>query len=126
MDNEENKKIAENIKALRKDLGLTQKEFGYKLNITDTMISKYEKGNRPINKRTISQICSTFNVNESFIYEGIGEMYNSIEEIDIASMMGKVFADNDDFLKKVFVTFAKLSDSEREFLKRLISELNSK
>lgn len=126
MDNEQNKEIAKNIKALRKDLGLTQKEFANKLNITDTMISKYEKGNRVINKRTIAQICSTFNVNDTFIYEGTGDMYNSMEEIDIASMMGKMFADNDDFLKKVFITFAKLSDSERAFLKKLINELNSR
>lgn len=124
--NETNKMIANNIKTLRQDLGLTQKEFGHKLNITDTMISKYEKGNRRIGERTISQICNTFNVRENFIYEGTGDMYNSIEEIDISGMMGKVFADDDDFLKKVFITFSKLNDNERAFLKKLISELNSK
>lgn len=41
MDNE---KFGEFIKKLRKEKGITQKELGEKLNITDKAISKWERG----------------------------------------------------------------------------------
>lgn len=126
MDNDRNQQIAKNMKKIREDLNLTQKEFADKLDINYTMISKYEKGNRDISKRTISQICHIFNVNKQFIYEGKGEMYNSIDDIDLAGMMGKVFADDDDFLKNVFIAFSKLNNNERKVIKKLISQLNCK
>lgn len=41
MDNE---KFGNFIKELRKEKGITQKELGEKLNITDKAISKWERG----------------------------------------------------------------------------------
>lgn len=115
-----------NLKILREDLGLSQKEFGDKLNISDTTISKYEKGQRSITDRTFSQICNTFNVRPEWLKTGQGEKYTTIDDISISSMMGKVFANDDDFLKRVFLTFSKLNDSERAVVMKIINELSDK
>ena len=115
----------ERLKELRLNQGLSQEEFGNKLNLSISTISKYEKGQRPINARTITQICNVFNVNESWLKNGTGDMYKKID-LDISYMMGKVFADDDDFLKNVFLTFAKLNDSERAVIKKVIDNLANK
>ena len=41
-------------------------------------------------------------------------------------MMGKVFANDDDFLKRVFLTFSKLNESERAVVMKIINELSDK
>lgn len=125
-DEEEKKIVAKNLSLLRKDLGLTQKQFAEKIGLTDGMISKYEKGDRSMKKRTFDQICNVFNVNVEWFKTGKGVMYNIIDDLEISELMGKVFAEGDDFLKQVFLTFAKLSTSEREVLKKVIRELNQK
>lgn len=113
-----------NLKLLREDLGLSQKEFGKKLNVTDTTVSKWESGSRKLNKRTLTQICDTFNVNYEWLITGEGDTYKSVDDLNIATMMGKVFADNDEFMKNVFLTFSKLTDSERTVLMKVIGILN--
>ena len=60
---------------LRKKLDLTQEEFGKKVNLTDSMISILESGKKTPQEGTIRLICLTFNVNEAWLREGIGEMF---------------------------------------------------
>lgn len=115
-----------NLKLLRDDLGLSQKEFGNKLNVTDTTISKWESGVRNLTDRTVTQICDTFNVNYEWFMTGEGNMYRTIDDLNIANMMGKVFADDDDFLKKVFLTFSSLNNEERVVIQKVINALSDK
>lgn len=67
------------IKELRNYLKLTQKEFGLKIGLKSS-ISEIENGNAPITERTIISICSKFNVNESWLRYGKGEMFNIINK----------------------------------------------
>ncbi|EGT4846889.1 TPA: helix-turn-helix transcriptional regulator [Clostridioides difficile] len=113
-----------NLKKLRKELGLSQKEFGDKLKLTSASISKLENGERNITERHISQICEVFNVNEDWLRNGNGEMFKNIDDIELAAMMGKTFSSNDEFLKKVFLTFAELTDDEREVIQKVIDKLS--
>ena len=58
------------IKKLRKDLGLTQVEFGGKINLDAAYISKIERGIKPITTIqlfTILSICELDNAIESVI-----------------------------------------------------------
>ena len=65
----------ERIKALRKELNLTQQEFADRLNIKRGAVANYEIGrNEPIDA-VISLICKTFNVNEEWLRDGNGEMF---------------------------------------------------
>lgn len=115
-----------NLKLLREDLGLSQKDFSKKLMLSDATISRIEKGERNITTRVLNQICKEFNVNKDWLITGEGNMYNKVDDLDVASMMGKIFSEEDEFLKKVFLTFAKLSDSERAVIMKVINELSDK
>ena len=63
------------IKELRKALGLTQQEFSDKIGVKRNTIAQYESGrNSPIDA-VISLICREFNVNETWLRTGEGEMF---------------------------------------------------
>lgn len=60
----------ERIKALRKELKLTQQEFADKLKISRGNIGAYEVGKNAPSDAVISLICKTFRVNEDWLRNG--------------------------------------------------------
>ena len=64
------------IIALRKVLGLNQKEFAKRLGMRGTSLSMIEVGNNPLTDKNIKLICMIFNVNEEWLETGSGEMFN--------------------------------------------------
>ena len=65
----------ERIRKLRRTLDLTQKEFGDRIGVKGNTIATYEGGrNEPIDS-VISLICREFNVNETWLRTGEGEMF---------------------------------------------------
>ena len=67
MDNE---KFGKFIKELRNEKGLTQKELGEKLNITDKAISKWERGLSFPDIALLNSLASFFNVDISELLNG--------------------------------------------------------
>ncbi|MBQ1572134.1 MAG: helix-turn-helix domain-containing protein [Clostridiales bacterium] len=67
--------INERIKALRKELKMTQLEFAAKLFMTNDAISNIERGLNPPAGRTIDQICKTFNVSKEWLETGEGDTF---------------------------------------------------
>ena len=67
--------INERIKAVRKELKMTQLDFAGKLFMTNDAISNIERGLNPPASRTIEQICKTFNVSKEWLETGEGEMF---------------------------------------------------
>ena len=66
--------MKERIRQIRKENGLTQKEFADKLSLKQSTISAYESGqNKPIDA-IITSICKTFHVSEEWLRTGRGEM----------------------------------------------------
>lgn len=65
------------IRELRKSLGLSQTEFGERLGLKQTTIAGYEtRGRTPIDA-VISLICREFNVNETWLRTGAGDMFTT-------------------------------------------------
>ena len=63
------------IKELGKELGLTQQEFSDRIGVKRNTIAQYESGrNAPIDA-VITLICREFNVNEEWLRNGKGEMF---------------------------------------------------
>ena len=62
------------IKAARKASGLTQQEFADKLGLKRNTIATYETAKLEPSDRTISDICRVFNINETWLRSGEGEM----------------------------------------------------
>lgn len=88
------------IRELRKYLGLTQKQFAAKIGITNSSISRIEKGITTITESNILSILRTFNVNDKWLRYGEGPMLIEKEFIQEEQsayyMLGKLAADKDE------------------------------
>ena len=69
--------IGNRIKKLRKELDLTQTEFGAKIGSVQNTITGYENGRRNPSAPVITLICEKFGVNEEWLRTGEGEMFKS-------------------------------------------------
>lgn len=65
----------ERLKLIRSVLGLSQNELGLKLGVTNSSISKLEKGTTKFTEQMIKTICREFEVNEEWFRTGNGEMF---------------------------------------------------
>lgn len=123
----EGEAMGERIKELRKALGLTQQEFAEKLRIKRNTIAKYEtRRGEPIDA-VISLICREFNVNESWLRTGEGEMFIQLpKEYQLLEWAGKAPSSDPDSFKIRFVKMLmSLTEAEWELLERKARELVS-
>ena len=67
--------IGERLKKLRKALDLTQQEFSDKLKVSRSNIATYEVGKNNPADAVINLICLEFNVSETWLRTGEGEMF---------------------------------------------------
>jgi transcriptional regulator with XRE-family HTH domain len=65
------------IKVIRTTLGLSQAKFSAIIALSSGYIPRIETGKIAVNERLIKLICSSFNVNESFLRYGEGDMFLS-------------------------------------------------
>lgn len=61
--------IHNRIARIRFELGLNQKEFAEKLNVTQSTISKYEKNERTPDYSFLENLVNEFNVNPMYLFD---------------------------------------------------------
>lgn len=79
--------ISDRIKSLRKSEQLTQKEFAKRLLISQSYLSGLETGNETPTNKLIKLICLEFGVNENWLIDGLGDMYDTVYENDKALLV---------------------------------------
>lgn len=100
----------ERIKELRIALNLTQDAFAKRLGVKRNTIGNYETGNRVPSDQSIFSICREFNVNEEWLRNGTGEMFNSLsQDEELAYIVGQALPQADDFVKDTFIALGRLS-----------------
>ena len=65
--------INQRIRNLRKELGLSQKNFGLKIGLGQAAVSRLEQPNVVVIEQNIRLICETFGINEAWLRTGEGE-----------------------------------------------------
>lgn len=100
----------ERIKELRTALNLTQDSFAKRLGVKRNTIGNYETGNRVPSDQSIFSICREFNVNEEWLKNGTGKMFNDLsQEEELAYIVGQALPTAPDFVKDTFISLGKLS-----------------
>lgn len=107
---------------LRKELNLTQADFGLKINLTRSSIANIETGQRGLTDRTISDICRVFNVNEEWLRTGEGPMFRPKMGLDneLAEHIAKLIQTDDELTKAFILELLKLSPEEMEVIKKIL------
>ncbi len=102
------------IKELRKYLHLTQDEFGEKLGIKKSAVSKIEKGENGVTDQMIKLMVKEFGVNKNWIRTGEGEMFPEFDRTDaIAKFADDIMTEVPDSFKSRLVTaLAQMTDEQ--------------
>lgn len=76
--------MKERIKKIRKTLDLTQQEFAERIGVKRNTVATYEMGRSIPSDAAVSLICREFNVNETWLRTGEGEMFkvSPVSELD--------------------------------------------
>ena len=111
------------VKYLRKDfLHLTQDEFSKKLNISRANVANIESGRVSITERTIQDICRIFSINEDWLRFGHGDIERPPmgKGNELVELIADLVQTDDDFSKQFIIEYLKLSDDEKEVIKKIM------
>jgi len=98
-------KINERFYQIRKSLHLSQADMGNAIGISASGVSNIEKGIRSVTKKHVRLLSATFNVDESWLETGMGEM----------------FCKNDDNIISQLTDEYKLTDSQAALIRSFLS-----
>lgn len=114
--------ISENIKLLREQYGLSQKELGQIAGVSDKAVSTWEQGIKEPRMGAIQKIADHFGIQKSNIIEDNGLQSQSVpltprDERQIAADLEKMLADLDSKNAMAAIGGTVEDDEDRELLK---------
>lgn len=117
--------IKDRIKLIRKEKKLTQVEFGEVIGVKGNTVTNYETGLRNPTDAVIKSICREFNVNETWLKTGEGEMFLPLDRQDqIANLTATLFkGEKDSFKERLILALAGLDESEWEMLEKIAEKI---
>lgn len=113
----------ERLKLLRKTLKLNQVDFGSRLSLTGSAISRYESGVNAMADNIILLICREFNVNEDWLRNGNGEMF-SLQSTDLVEQLTQQY-NLGLYGQQLLATYLQLSDADKRAVERFVSQLTA-
>lgn len=118
----------ERIKEIRKYLNLTMEKFGGRLGVGRTAISNIENNNRNLTDQMAVSICREFDVNETWLRTGEGEMFvPKTRNQQITDFLGDLIKEEDGTFKmRLIEAMSKLDKKDWEDIERLVNKLTKK
>ena len=113
------------IKEVRKSLGLTLEKFGEKIGMKKNSVSQIENGKNSMTEQVAKAICREFNVNETWLRTGEGEMSLPVNrKTKIEKLTNQLLSEESDSFKNRLVSvLADLTENEWEFLEKKAMQL---
>lgn len=116
--------LGERIKLLRKELKLSQEEFGDKLGVRKTAISRWENEINSLTETMAKSICREFNVDYFWLTEGFGEMFMHFDEVIIQELTEMYSLDETE--KAIVLAFLESDKETRTHIKKFVNNLMDK
>lgn len=114
-----NKRLTE----LRKSLNLSMEDFGKRLGVGRSTISRLESGSNNLTEQMIKSICREYNVDYMWLTTGKGEMFIDLPETIIDELCMQYELDEDD--RKLITEYIKLDKKVRSAIKQYIKNVSS-
>ena len=114
----------ERIKELRKALGLILEEFGAKIGMGKSSVSKIEKGLNGTTDQTIRSICREFKVSEDWLRTGEGDMFDQEQPSILARLSSEYKLTARE--QSVVAAFLELDEADRAAIMRYVDKLVEK
>ena len=110
----------ERIRQVRKSYGLTLEQFGEKIGLKKSVLSRIENGYSMPQEQTLRLICRVFSVSYAWLKDGMGEMRVETDEDDAVN---RLMLGQDEFPKRVFRALAAMPPEGWDALKRVVEIL---
>lgn len=104
------------LKILRKHLNLSQKKFGDRLKVSQSLINALENGSRVVTERFVDDVCREYGVNREWL------LYN--EEPMLADPLEGISVDDE--VKELTNALMGLDKSERDAILTMIKAFSKK
>ena len=110
--------IGERIKMIRDDNNMTMQAFGERIASDSAAVSRIEKNQRKATAKTIKLICKEFNINEDWLINGEGEMYNKpkSDEVGYMRLLAEIAAIKDEEVRKLLEKAVQLNEDDLKAL----------
>lgn len=118
--------MKDRIRKIRKELDLTQQEFAGKIGTSQNVLANYETGRRNPSASVINNICKTFNVNETWLRTGEGEIFIELNrEAQIAALTKQLLDEEEDsFKNRLISVLAHLTENQWETLAEIAEKIS--
>lgn len=113
------------IKLVRNSAKLTQQEFADKIGIKRNTVALYETGKSGISDAVVKLICREFNVSESWLRTGEGEMYDLPEDRTAAIVADLLDRDSPTYglILNILDRYQQLDPKSQEVIDNFIGDL---
>lgn len=106
---------AEKVFAIRKSLGMSRKDFGYKLGVSESVINNIETKGVELKPLMSDLICRVYNVNPIYMKTGEGEMFISDNDAVLLDEVRQQYKLTDEEVS-IVKSFLELDDDNRKAL----------
>ena len=113
----------ERLRTVRKHYGLTLEQFGEKIGLKKSVLSRIENGYSTPQEQTLRLICRVFNVSYAWLKDGVGEMFVEEDEDD---PVNRLMLGHEEFPKQVFRALAAMPPEGWDALRQLADILKVK
>ena len=114
--------MKDRIQAIISAKQIKKVEFARRLNLSQPFVSELCSGKGQPSERTILDICREFDVNETWLRTGEGEMLITLTRSqEISDFIGRVLKGEDDtFKRRLVAMLARLDESDWEVLEKMV------
>lgn len=102
---------------------MCQVDFGAKLSLTGSAISRYESGVNAMADNIVLLICREFDVNEEWLRYGTGSMFSQ-KNMDLIEQLSDKY-DLGLYGRQLLETYLELSDSDKRAVERFVANLTA-
>lgn len=121
----------ERFKELRKELGLTQSEFGKILGLSTSGVSDIESGRRNVTEQHLIMLSNYKKkmINIEWLRTGDGEMFRELpEEDEVAAYVSDLLEDDEgnplySIIKEIMHTYSELTPKSQEVIRDFSAQL---
>lgn len=113
----------ERIKNIRNYHKMTQQEFADKIKVKRNTVATYEMGRSIPSDSAIALICREFNVNEEWLRNGTGEMFQK-KDYSFTELLSELDDSDDDFIKNFIKSYMALDENSKEAIRKMANRMS--
>lgn len=111
----------ERIKQIRKENHMTLEQFGNKVGVAKTTISRIENGINNVTEQMRKSICREFRVDPIWLSTGEGDMFID-QSVELIEMLDKLLHNESKLANTMFKMFAQYTLEDWKDLERIVNK----